>query len=193
VALADGTELGTRTFVWTAGNEPNPLVATLDAPRNRAGAVIADETLRVAGLDGVWAVGDCAQVPDPDRPGESCPPTAQHALRQGKLAAENAADALEGRPAKAFRFRTLGMLVVLGHNTAAAEIRGRRFSGLLAWLMWRGIYLAKLPGFEKRVRVLLDWLLDLFFPRDIVLSAGDGTRRAGRGEPAAEPAAEGTP
>jgi len=78
--------------------------------------------------------------------------------------------AIDAHPLRPFRFRALGMLVVLGHNTAAAEIRGMRFSGLFAWFLWRGIYLAKLPGFEKKVRVLIDWLLDLVFPRDIVVA-----------------------
>lgn len=168
VELADGTRLATATFIWTAGNEP-AAVTRRHVAVEHATALSTDVTLRVIGLEHTWAVGDCARVPDPDRDGEHCPPTAQHALRQGKLAGENAVAALDGKPAKPFSFRSLGMLVVLGHNTAAAEIRGRRFSGLLAWLMWRGIYLSKLPGFERKTRVLVDWALDLVFPRDIVV------------------------
>ena len=171
VLLNDGIELPTQTLVWTAGNQPNPLLATLPCERNRAGAVVVDGTLRVNGLSNVWAVGDCAQVPDPDNQGQPYPPTAQHALREGKLVAENVVAAIRGRPLKHFRFKTLGVLVGLGHRTAAAEIRGWRFSGLLAWLMWRSIYLSKLPGMEKKVRVALDWAIDLFFPRDIVLTS----------------------
>ena len=120
-------------------------------------------------------MGDCAQIPDPDNQGQSYPPTAQHALREGKVAAENIAADLRGKPLKEFRFRTLGMLVGLGHRTGAAEIRGWRFSGLLAWLMWRSIYLGKLPGMEKKVRVALDWAIDLVFPRDIVLTTSRDT------------------
>ena len=171
VLLGDGSQVPTHTLVWTAGNQPNPLLKTLPAERNRAGAVIVDGTLRVSGLDNVWAVGDCAQIPDPDSDGQSYPPTAQHALREGKLVGENIAASMRGRPLKDFRFRALGVLVGLGHRTAAAEIRGLRFSGLLAWLMWRSIYLSKLPGLEKKVRVALDWAIDLFFPRDIVLTS----------------------
>ena len=89
--------------------------------------------------------------------------------------AENIAAALRGKPLKEFRFRALGMLVALGHRTGAAEIRGWRFSGLLAWFMWRFIYLSKLPGMEKKVRVSLDWAIDLFFPRDIVLTTNRDT------------------
>ena len=96
---------------------------------------------------------------------------AQHALREGKLVAENVVAAMNGNPLKEFRFRALGILVGLGHRTGAAEIRGWRFSGLLAWFMWRSIYLSKLPGLEKKVRVFLDWFIDLFFPRDTVLTS----------------------
>jgi NADH dehydrogenase len=170
VLLQDGRSVPTRTLVWTAGNRPNPLLQTVVCERDRTGAVLTDSTLRVQGLPNVWAVGDCAQIPNPDDEGRPYPPTAQHALRQGKVAAENIAAVMHGRSPRPFRFRLLGLLVGLGHRTAAAEIQGRRFSGLLAWFMWRGIYLSKLPGLEKKLRVLLDWTIDLFFPRDIVLT-----------------------
>ena len=175
VLLNQASPLATYTLVWTAGNQPNPLLKSLPCERNRAGAVIVDGTLQVDGLVNVWAVGDCAQIPDPDREGQSYPPTAQHATREGKLVAENITAAMGGKPLKSFRFRTLGVLVGLGHRTAAAEIRGWRFSGLLAWFMWRSIYLGKLPGMEKKVRVALDWAVDLFFPRDIVLTSTSDT------------------
>jgi NADH dehydrogenase len=173
VLLQDGRQVPTRTLVWTAGNQPNPLLQTLACKRNRRGAVLAESTLQVQGLPNVWAVGDCAEIPNPDDGGRPYPPTAQHALRQGKAVAENIANVLRGQAPKPFRFQLIGLLVALGHRTAAAEIRGRRFSGLLAWFMWRGIYLSKLPGLEKKLRVLLDWTIDLFFPRDIVLTSQD--------------------
>lgn len=169
--LVNGQEpVATRTLVWTAGNQPNPLLANIPCEKTQAGAVLVDGSLQVNGFSNIWALGDCAQIPDPDNQGQSYPPTAQHALREGKVVAENIAAALRGKPLKEFRFRALGMLVALGHRTGAAEIRGWRFSGLLAWLMWRFIYLSKLPGMEKKVRVSLDWAIDLFFPRDIVLT-----------------------
>lgn len=171
VLLGDGDRIPTRTFVWTAGNRPSPLVANLGGDHAANGALITDTSLRASGLDRVWAVGDCARIPDVDADGAPFPPTAQHALRQGKVAADNIAAVLAGREPAVFRFATIGVLVALGHRTAAAEIRGRRFSGLAAWLLWRGIYLAKLPGAEKRARVLFDWTLDLLFPRDIVLAS----------------------
>lgn len=170
VWLSDGARISTGTFVWTAGTRPSPFVARLEGEHARDGALITDSTLRVTGLDRVWAVGDCARIPDVDQGDTPFPPTAQHALRQGKVVADNVAATIGGRAPVAFRFRTIGVLVALGHRTAAAEIRGHRFSGLAAWLLWRGIYLAKLPGAEKRVRVGLDWLLDLVFPRDIVVT-----------------------
>jgi NADH dehydrogenase len=115
----------------------------------------------------VWAVGDCAAVPDAYT-GRTVPPTAQHALREARTAARNVHAAIRGKALKPFRYRSLGSLAVLGHQTACAELYGRKFSGLLAWWMWRMVYLGKLPTLEKRVRVALDWLVDIFFPRDIV-------------------------
>ena len=175
VLLNEGSSLESYTLVWTAGNQPNPLLSMLPCERNRAGAMIVDSTLGVKGLTNVWAVGDCAQIPDTDKEGQSYPPTTQHALREGRVVAENIAATIRGKSVKQFRFRAFGLLVGLGHRTAAAEIRGWRFSGLLAWFMWRLIYLGKLPGMEKKVRVSLDWAIDLFFPRDIVLTSAPGT------------------
>lgn len=169
--LGDGTDIPSRTVVWTAGNQPNPLLSGLPCDRNRAGALVADSTLRLSEHENVWAVGDCAEIPDPDHEGATYPPTAQHALREGKAVAENILAVEQGKPVEPFRFKTIGILVALGHRTAVAEIRGRQFSGLLAWFMWRGVYLSKLPGLEKKVRVLFDWTLDLLFPRDIVLTS----------------------
>ena len=170
VQLSDGTIVPTHTLVWTAGNQPNPVLETLPCEKTRTGTIIAEDTLQVKGFDNIWVVGDCARIPDAYNPGQFCPPTAQHALREGKVVAENVSAALRGEPPKVFRFRTLGTLVALGHRTGVAEIKGWKFSGLLAWLMWRTIYLSKLPGLEKKVRVALDWAIDLFFPRDIVLT-----------------------
>lgn len=168
VRLDSGEVIETATFVWTAGNRPNPMLRTLPGESGRRGAVVVDRTLRAFGMDRVWAIGDCAQIPADD--GAFHPPTAQHAMREGRAVADNIAAVLKGQRPMPFRFRTIGTFVALGHRTAAGEIRGRPFSGLSAWLLWRGIYLAKLPGVERRVRVLLDWVLDAAFPRDIVVT-----------------------
>ena len=172
VRLNDGTELPTRTLVWAAGNRPNPLLAQVHGERTDDGALVCDETLRVQGTANVWAVGDGARVPDPAHPDRPCPPTAQHATRQAITVADNVAAALRGRDERIrpYTYRSKGMIVVLGHRTAVAEVGNVRFAGLLAWLFWRAVYLAKLPGLEKKVRVFVDWTLDLFFPRDIVLT-----------------------
>lgn len=178
VVLDDGQVLEADTFVWTAGDRAAPLAEALPGMRSRSGALVTDPALRVVGLDRVWAIGDCAETADPDHPGETFPPTAQHAQREGKAVADNVVAVVQGREPATFRFRSFGALVALGHRTAAADIRGRLFSGVLAWLMWRGIYLVKLPGIERRVRVLLDWTLDGAFPRDIVVTTPTATRPA---------------
>ena len=165
VALSDGTSIRTGTLVWTAGMAPNPLLSDLPCGRER-GRIVVDPTLAVPGWPGVWALGDCALVPDVK--GGFCPPTAQHALRQGKLAAHNIAAALAGRTGERFVFSTLGQLAAIGKRTGVARILGVNFSGFAAWWLWRTVYLAKLPRFEKKVRVMLDWTLDLMFSKDLV-------------------------
>lgn len=160
-------EISTETFIWTAGNKPNPALETLGLPLTKRGQVEVNTELAVPNVPGLWAAGDCAQVPDVST-GKFCPPTAQHALREGKVIGYNIAAVIKNRPLKTFSFKTLGSLAALGHQLAVAEIMGYRFSGFLAWLMWRSIYLSKLPGFDKQLRVGLDWILDVFFPPDIV-------------------------
>src|SRR5271155_695653 len=173
VVLSDG-EIRTNTLVWTAGTAPNPLLKSLPVEKDKRGALVAENTLEVLGRPGVWALGDCAAILDA-RTGKICPPTAQFALREAEVVARNIRAELTGRPKQGFHFNSLGALCVVGHQTACAELtipfardRSMRFSGLFAWLMWRGIYLSKLPGLERKIRVLVDWTIELFFPRDIV-------------------------
>jgi len=173
VSLSDG-EIPAETLVWTAGTAPNPLLRTLPVERDKRGAVIVETTLAVKDHPGVWALGDCAAVTD-GVTGKACPPTAQFALREAPVLAKNIRAFREGRALRPFHFDSLGSLCVVGHQTACAELsvpfartKSIRFSGLLAWAMWRGIYLAKLPGLERKIRVLMDWTVELFFPRDIV-------------------------
>lgn len=167
VAFSTGEELPCQTLVWTAGAAPHPLLAALDLPKGAGGRVEVEAALRSVGRPEVWALGDCAAVPDLVR-GGACPPTAQHALRQGKVLADNVAAALAGNEPTPFRYKPLGLMAGLGRRSAVAEVLGFRFSGFVAWWLWRTVYLFKLPGFERKVRVALDWTLDLFFPRDIV-------------------------
>src|SRR5246127_1951594 len=173
VVLNDG-EIPAKTLVWTAGTAPSALVKSLNVEKDKRGAVRVDANLAIPGQTGLWALGDCAAVTDAES-GNPCPPTAQFALREAQALAKNLAADLAGRPLKGFHFNSLGALCVIGHQTACAELTvpfartgSLRFSGLLAWLMWRGIYLAKLPGLERKIRVLFDWTVELFFPRDIV-------------------------
>ncbi|MFO1077182.1 MAG: FAD-dependent oxidoreductase [Planctomycetota bacterium] len=182
VALADGTELPTRTLVWTAGTAPHPLLATLPCAKER-GRIVVEATMAVPQHPGIWALGDCAAVPDLVR-GGSCPPTAQHATRQGTTLADNLAAAMRGRPLRPFRFRMLGQLAALGRRSGVAQVFGMRFSGFVAWWLWRSIYLSKLPGFERKVRVAVDWSLDLLFTKDLVKCPTDrGPAAPVAGEP----------
>jgi NADH dehydrogenase len=173
VVLSDG-EIPAETLVWTAGTSPNPLLRNLPVERDKRGAVIVETTLAIKDHPGVWALGDCAAVVD-GVTGKACPPTAQFAIREAPVLAKNIRASLEGAPLQAFHFNSLGALCVVGHQTACAELsvpfartKSMRFSGLLAWALWRGIYLSKLPGSERKIRVLMDWTVELFFPRDIV-------------------------
>jgi NADH:ubiquinone reductase (H+-translocating) len=173
VFLSDGS-ISADTLIWTAGTIPNPLLKKLPLETDKRGAVIVDTTLAVGRHPGIWAIGDCAVVTDA-RTGKVSPPTAQFAIREAAVLARNIHASLEKRPAEPFHFDSLGALCVIGHQTACAEItipfarsKSFRFSGLLAWGMWRGVYLMKLPGLERKLRVLTAWTLELFFPRDNV-------------------------
>jgi NADH dehydrogenase len=221
VTLGDGRVIESHTVVSTVGNAPHPLIVDLckrnDIVTEKA-RIITDETMRVPSHDFLWAAGDCAAVPMaggmadvkasggsdaamPDSPFAArkyCPPTAQFAYRQGIRLGKNLANIIVGSPEKPkpFVFKGLGELASIGHHSAVADIMGKRFSGIVAWFMWRTIYLMKLPGLDRKLRVMIDWTLDLFFPRDITLlrsrttevlqevhlSAGDSIFHAG--EPA---------
>jgi NADH dehydrogenase len=166
VQLSDGTLIKTRTIVWTAGSAPNPLLAELGCAKDR-GRLIANEFLEVPDRPGVWALGDCAMIADP-KTGKPYPPTAQHALRQGRVLAHNIAATIRGDRKRPFVFSTLGQLASIGHRIGVANVFGFNFSGFIAWWLWRTIYLSKLPRAEKKVRVALDWTLDLLFSKDVV-------------------------
>ena len=166
VLLAYRVPIPCSTVVWTAGTVPSPLIAPLPCRKERD-RIVVNHFLQVADWPDVWAVGDCAFVPDMKNPGNGHPPTAQHAIRQGKVVAENITAALLAHPLKVFSFKTIGVLASIGRRTAVARIFGFNFSGFFAWWMWRTIYLSKLPGLDKKVRVAFDWTLDLLFPKDL--------------------------
>lgn len=166
VTLSDGTTVTTNTLVWTAGICPNSLLDTLPCKKEQ-GRILVNEYLEVSEWPGVWALGDCAVVPD-RKTGKSHPQTAQHALREGKVAAQNILATIRGERKKPFLFSTLGRLAPIGKRTGVANILGVNFSGFIAWWLWRTIYLMKLPRFEKKVLVALDWTLDVLFSKDLV-------------------------
>jgi NADH dehydrogenase len=162
VQLEGGTRVPARTLIWAAGVTPNPLLNDLPAAKGKHHGLAVDGTCKVPGFEGVWALGDCAEVPLPDGEG-TYGPTAQNATREGVLVARNIVSSLRGGPLKAFRFTPLGELALVGRHSGVARVYGHNFSGLLAWAMWRAVYLAKMPGMAQRARVLADWTLDVLF------------------------------
>jgi NADH dehydrogenase len=166
VRLSTGAEVPTRTVIWTAGIAPSAAVAELGLPLDQTGRVAVDEYLQVAGRSDVWSIGDCAGVPDPANPGQSCPPTAQHAMRQGTRVADNVAAALGHGERKPFTFKTIGLVVDLGRRKAVARILGVKLRGFPAWFCARGYHLMAIPGVGRRIRLALDWGVDLFYSRD---------------------------
>jgi NADH:quinone reductase (non-electrogenic) len=165
--LSDGETVPTRTCVWTAGVKPHPVVARLGLPLDERGRIRVDRTMRVDGREDVWAIGDAAAVPDPTRRGRvASPPTGQHAIRQGRRVARNVAAAIgRGRP-RPFRYRTLGVFVDMGQGQAVATTLGIRWRGVVAWLLARSYHLAMMPGTKRKLRLLVDWNVQLLFGRD---------------------------
>src|SRR4051812_2749324 len=164
--LSTGEVIPCRTLVWTAGVRPSPVIAELGRPLDERGRIPTDEYLRVRGFENVGAIGDAAAVPAPAAGGKRpTPPTAQHALRQGRLAGANVAAALGHGRLKKFTYKTLGVFVDMGRHQAVAEIVGVRIRGFPAWFAARTYHLALMPGVTRRIRLMLDWTVALFFRR----------------------------
>jgi NADH dehydrogenase len=166
VLLSTGETLGARCVVWTAGVRASPVAEHLGLSLEQ-GRIVVDSTMRVSGFDNVWALGDIAAVPDPARPGQPCPPTAQHAIRQGKLLGKNIAAVMKGRQPKPFTFKTLGAFADLGRHTAVANLMGLRVRGFIAWAICRFYHLAWMPGADSKSRLIADWSVEMIFPRDL--------------------------
>ena len=164
VELSNGRSIPAATVIWTAGAKPSRVIEGLPCQKQR-GRLLVDECLAVTGVPGLWAIGDCAAVPDGT--GGFYPPTAQHGMREAVAAAKNIARSVVGEPLKPFHYETIGMLASIGHHSGVAMLFGVKFSGFIAWWMWRTVYLAKLPRLAKKIRIMMDWTLDLFFGRDI--------------------------
>jgi len=167
VYLQSGSEIDTATVVSTVGTTPHSVIRSVcddqGLPHDRYW-IKTDPSMRVVDREGIWAAGDCAAVPLDGGNGERCPQTAQFALRQGAQLARNLLAVRKGRKAKPFTFRGMGELASIGHRTAVANVMGIKLSGFIAWFMWRTIYLSKLPGFDRKLRVMVEWTMDLFFP-----------------------------
>ncbi len=193
--LSDGETVPTRTVCWTAGVKPPAVVRELGLALTEHGRIDVDSTLRVAGQECVWAIGDSAAVPDPARKGQPSPPTAQHALRQGKVVADNVAATMAGRPLRRFRYRTLGVFVDMGQHKAVATMLGVRLRGFPAWFAARTYHLLLMPGTARRLRLMVDWTVGLAFGRasaelgDLGHPEGLGAQLERPFEPEPEPAA----
>jgi NADH dehydrogenase len=159
--LSNGERIPTHTVVWTAGVKANPMLAQLGLPLDERGRVQTNETLRVEGHEHVWALGDCARVPNQASP-DPDPPTSQHALRQARRLAKN----LRG-DAQPYRYRMLGQVATLGRYKGIADVLGLRFTGFLGWFITRTYHLYQLPLASRKLRVVVDWTVSLFFRRDI--------------------------
>ena len=167
VTLSSGEDVPTRTVCWTAGVKPHPVVAKLGLALTESGRIRADRFMQVHGRSDVWAIGDAAAVPDPARKGEASPPTAQHALRQGRTVARNVAHALgSGARPRPFRYRTLGVFVDMGRHQAVASTLGLKWRGFPAWFLARTYHLYAMPGFGRQLRLVTDWTVGLLFGRD---------------------------
>ncbi|MDH4176493.1 MAG: NAD(P)/FAD-dependent oxidoreductase [Thermoleophilia bacterium] len=172
-ALSDGTVVPARTLVWTAGVRANPVVAELGLPLDERGRVVVDEMLRVRGREDIWALGDCAAVPNTATPGRVDPPTCQHALRQARQLAQN----LHG-PQRPYGYRMLGQVATLGRYKGIADVLGLRLRGFPGWFVARTYHLYALPLLPRRIRVVTDWTVALLFRRDVSeLSAVGHPRR----------------
>jgi NADH:ubiquinone reductase (H+-translocating) len=173
VELNDGSKLLGATIVCTIGTTASPLVQSLHVPKEK-GRIRTTPEMRVEGQTNAWALGDCALIIN-DFDKKPSPTTAQFAQRQGRQAAANLIRVLHGEPTKPFSFKALGQLCSIGGYSAVAEMFGMRFSGFLAWVMWRGVYLLKLPTWSRRFKVALDWAWDVLFPRDLSFLNTDAT------------------
>jgi NADH:ubiquinone reductase (H+-translocating) len=166
--LSDGETVPTRTCVWTAGVRPHPVVEKLGLPLDDKGRIRVDAAMHVEGVPDVWAIGDAAAVPDPAKKRQApTPPTCQHALRQGKRVAQNVSATLGNGRVRPFTYKTLGVFVDMGQGEAVASTMGIKWRGRPAWLLARTYHLAMMPGFKRKMRLLVDWNVQLLFGRDL--------------------------
>ena len=170
VVLADGTELDSDTLIWTAGVKAHPLLQRTDLPLDEKGRLKCRADLRVEGVDAAWGAGDCAAVPDltSDVPGATTGPNAQHAVRQAKRLGDNIAAVLRGREPKNYEHKYVGSVASLGLHKGVAQVYGIKLKGFVAWFMHRTYHVSRMPTLNRKVRIVMDWTLALFFRREAV-------------------------
>jgi NADH dehydrogenase len=162
IFLKSGKAIRAGTMIWDTGIIPNPLIAILDCSKGKKGGLATDSTFRVKETHNIWAVGDCAEIAKPDESGAYFEPTAQNATRQGNAVARNIIAAAHHRSLEPFRYKQIGELAVISRYRGVANVFGIQVRGLTAWLMWRSIYLAKMPGMRARLGIFIDWMRLLF-------------------------------
>ena len=166
--LSNGEKIPSKTIISTVPSSPNPLLESLPLQFER-GKILTDAKMSVKGYKDIWSLGDCAAIPNLVNKQSFCPPTAQFAIRQAKILAHNIVATIQNKPQKDFYFKALGMMGALGHHSAVAELFGKfKFSGLIAWFLWRMIYWIKLPGIDRKLKVALSWILDTMIPIEAV-------------------------
>lgn len=175
VTLSDGEQLSTKTVIWCAGVAPNPLIRRLALPTDERGYILCAPEMKVQGFDNIWALGDCAVNPDPQ--GQPYPATAQHAVRQAKCLADNLARVYQGKKPLPCVIETRGMIAALGCRSGVVRIFGFKLVGFPAWFIYRTFYLLTMPGLGRKIRIAIDWTVDLLFQRDYVQLAIHYPRR----------------
>ena len=176
--LDTGSVIPTYTLIWTAGVHPSKVISNLDCDHDKHHRIICNNYFELSGYEGkgVYALGDCASITDPHT-GKPYPPTAQHAIRQGKVAAKNIISSIEGKRKKQkFDYKTKGMMAEIGKRTGVAELFGYKIHGFIAWWLWRTFYLSNLPTIKKKLKVMGDWTMDLIYKPDVAMiksSKGD--------------------
>lgn len=174
VKLSDGAMIFTKTIIWSGGVSPTAVVSSLPCEHEtKSGRIVVDKYLELPEYKGVYALGDCAFIIDPNE-GTPYPPTAQHAIREGLVVAKNLITEIEDKTDRKeeFNYKTKGMMATIGKRSGVGDLLGIQVQGFFAWWLWRNYYLANLPTIHKKVRVLADWILDMFFKRDVTMFRG---------------------
>jgi NADH dehydrogenase len=171
LTLDNDENIPTYTIIWTAGVTPYEMIKNLDCEHDKKGNIKTNDMLELSNFSKIYAIGDCASIINP-RNGKPYPPTAQHAIRQGQLAAENIINSIEGKRQKRINYKTRGMMATIGKRVGVAKIFGFKFKGFIAWMLWRSFYLSKLPMLKKKLRVVGDWSMELVFHSDVSMIKG---------------------